>query len=132
MRYQQIFGFVAVAAAISMATGPATACSNMPCVAPQAAPAPQQDDPCMWAHRKVPTNGFIGCGWGFERLVDPETQYRSRGPEPRYYYVNQGPTFSGPGAFAPYPIYKEGVFVSYGEPRHRHVRTLGPVLRSRY
>jgi len=91
----------------------------------------------MWAHRRVPTNGFIGCGWGFERLVDPDTQYRSREPAPRYYYVNQGPTFTGPGDFAPRPIYREGVFTSSAEPRHpgvrhRRIRPLGPVLHSRY
>ena len=91
----------------------------------------------MWAHRRVPTKGFIGCGWGFERLVDPATQYRSRDPAPRYYYVNQGPIFTGPGAFAPHQFYQEGVFVTSGEPRqprvrHSHLRTLGPVLRSRY
>ena len=27
---------------------------------------------------------------------------------PQYYYVNQGPTYTGPGNFAPYPIYQEG------------------------
>ncbi|CAN5418360.1 hypothetical protein BH11PSE4_BH11PSE4_09360 [soil metagenome] len=35
---------------------------------------------------------------GYQRLPDPAHQY---------YYVNQGPTFSGPGNFAPYPTYQE-------------------------
>lgn len=44
-----------------------------------------------------------GAGYGYagtasyERLPDPS----------RYYYVNRGPTFSGPGNFAPYPTYQE-------------------------
>ena len=43
-------------------------------------------------------------GWVHERLPDPEQQY---------YYVNQGPTYTGPGNFAPYPIYQEELR-SYG------------------
>jgi hypothetical protein len=39
-----------------------------------------------------------GTGWGYPRLAEPATQY---------YYVNQGPTYTGPGAFAPYPVYHE-------------------------
>ena len=31
----------------------------------------------------------------------------------QYYYVNQGPTYTGPGNFAPYPTYQEGGY------RHR-------------
>ena len=36
-------------------------------------------------------------GAGYERLPSPT----------QYYYVNQGPTFSGPGNFAPVPTYQE-------------------------
>src|SRR5271169_6227301 len=32
--------------------------------------------------------GGAGAGWGYEHLAEPTTQY---------YYVNQGPTYSGPG-----------------------------------
>jgi hypothetical protein len=42
--------------------------------------------------------GYGYAGWGYERLAAPTTQY---------YYVNQGPTYTGPGAFAPYPAYEE-------------------------
>ncbi len=52
--------------------------------------------------------GCGGCGavgWGYERLAEPTTQY---------YYVNQGPTYSGPGSFAPYPAYEESAVPSYG------------------
>jgi hypothetical protein len=41
-----------------------------------------------------------GCGgWATQRLADPVQQY---------YYVNQGPTYSGPGNWAPVPTYSEG------------------------
>ena len=44
----------------------------------------------------VAAYGYSGCnpcgGWVRERLPDPEQQY---------YYVNQGPTYTGPGNFAP-------------------------------
>lgn len=42
-----------------------------------------------------------GYGAGYERLPDPTPVTR------QYYYANQGPTFSGPGMFAPVPTYQE-------------------------
>src|SRR5271165_3569434 len=42
--------------------------------------------------------GYGYAGWGYEQLAAPTTQY---------YYVNQGPTYTGPGAFAPSPAYEE-------------------------
>ena len=61
--------------------------------------------------------GCGGCGWAYELLAEPTHQY---------YYVNQGPTFSGPGAFAPYPVYEESAVAVYNwrhyyhRPRHYH------------
>jgi hypothetical protein len=37
--------------------------------------------------------------YGYERLPDPTG--------PQYYYANQGPTYSGPGNYAPAPTYQE-------------------------
>ena len=49
-----------------------------------------------------------GCGgWGYERLADPVEQYHAAPMRHQYYYVNQGPTFTGPGALAPNPTYEE-------------------------
>jgi hypothetical protein len=51
----------------------------------------------------------------YERLADP-TPVTSQ-----YYYANQGPTFSGPGQFAPYPTYQEtaiSVPRGYGRPNY--------------
>jgi hypothetical protein len=78
------------------------------------------------------------CGAGYERLPDPEAQYHSvhKAP-PQYYYVNQGPTYSGPGNFAPYPVYEEGGVTALWPYHRRHVylghrRSYRPVLHSRY
>ncbi|KRR19815.1 hypothetical protein CQ13_33055 [Bradyrhizobium retamae] len=84
-----------IAAVAVMAAAPAMACGYAPCAAPvYVAPAV--------------TYGYAGCGpcgWVRERLPDPEQQY---------YYVNQGPTYTGPGNFAPYPVYREGAISGYG------------------
>jgi hypothetical protein len=86
-----------------MVAAPAMACGYTPCAAPQlyVAPAPAYDSGCN------PCGG-----WAHERLADPEQQY---------YYVNQGPTFTGPGNWAPRPAYEEGSVYS-----HRPYRTYRP------
>ena len=53
--------------------------------------------------------GPCAAGWGYGRLAEPTTQY---------YYVNQGPTYSGPGSFAPYPAYEQSALPSYGYRHH--------------
>src|SRR3979411_3225675 len=94
-----------VAAVAVMAASPAMACgysSRSPC-------APRNVSPCAQPYvAPVASYGYggcnTGCGWATERLPDPVQQY---------YYVNQGPTYTGPGNFAPYPTYQEGGY------RHR-------------
>ena len=66
--------------------------------------------PCVQPRYVAPVATFsygygygYGCGstcggWVTARLADPATQY---------YYVNQGPTYTGPGAWAPQPTYYE-------------------------
>src|SRR6478672_5235411 len=97
-----------IAAVAVMASAPAMACGYNGCWQPQAYVAP------------VAAYGYAGCnpcgGWVRERLPDPEQQY---------YYVNQGPTYTGPGNFAPYRVYREGSISGYGYHRahryyHRH------------
>jgi hypothetical protein len=84
-----------VAAVAVMAAAPAMACGYTPCGQVYAAP--------------VAAYGYAGCnpcgGWVRERLPDPEQQY---------YYVNQGPTYTGPGNWAPRPVYREGAISGYG------------------
>ncbi|MFB9265589.1 hypothetical protein ACFFWD_20950 [Bradyrhizobium erythrophlei] len=54
-----------------------------------------------------------GCGWGVERLPDPLQYYPAQQYSQQYYYVNQGPTYTGPGNWAPRPYY-EGTQPYYG------------------
>ena len=108
-----ISGLVAAFAVVAASAAPAMACGwygcspcgyGSPCGAQvYVSPAPVYND---WGCS-------IGCGgWGYERLPDPVHQY---------YYVNQGPTYTGPGNFAPYPTYREGAVSGWGAYRHhRH------------
>jgi hypothetical protein len=68
--------------------------------------------------------GYVGpCGAGYyERLPDPEVQYHTTPAAlPQYYYVEQGPTYTGPGNFAPYRVYREeGISGWRGHHYRRH------------
>lgn len=99
---QMIAGLIAgVAFAATMATAaPAQACALT--------------DPCgsygYYAYNYGCGYGYGGCGVR-ERLPDPAG--------PQYYWVNQGPTYTGPGNFAPVPTYQERAVVGsryYGRP----------------
>jgi len=86
-----------VAAVGVMATAPAMACGYTGC-APVAYAAP------VVAYTSYGCNPCGGVGYGYQTLADPIEQY---------YYVNQGPTYSGPGAWAPAPVYREGTVSGY-------------------
>jgi len=91
---QMISGLVAAAAVMFVGSAPAMACGFSPCqpVAP------------VYSGCNTGCGGYgYGAGYGYERLAEPTTQY---------YYVNQGPTYTGPGAFAPYPTYQEDAVVA--------------------
>jgi len=87
-----------VAAVAVMATAPAMACGSYPCWQGYA-PAPVYSS----------SGCYHGCGLAYERLPDPVHQY---------YYVNQGPTYGGPGNFAPYPTYQESAVSGWDAYRH--------------
>jgi hypothetical protein len=115
---QTISGLVAAIAVVAASAVPALACGNglfqgscspcgeaygSPCAPPQVYVSP------------APTYGDAGCnggcgGWAYERLPDPVHQY---------YYVNQGPTYTGPGNFAPYPTYQESAVSGWDAYRRR-------------
>jgi hypothetical protein len=102
---QTISGFFAAFAVLFAGAAPAMACGYSTCAPTYYAPvyaAPVYAAPTYAA----PTYAYsynsgcntCGTGWGYVHLADPQTQY---------YYVNQGPTYTGPGAYAPYPVYQE-------------------------
>jgi hypothetical protein len=106
-----IKGTVAAFAVMTAGAAPAMACGWGPCASTYYAPT--------YTYEIFSTPAYSGCGgcgtavtgWGYERLADPTTQY---------YYVNQGPTYSGPGAFAPQPVYQEDAGPSYYGYGYRH------------
>ena len=91
-----------IAAVAVMATAPAMACGYSACGQPVYV---------------APVAAYAGCnpcgGWVRERLPDPVQQY---------YFVNQGPTYSGPGNSAPLPYYREGSISGYGHGYNRPYR----------
>jgi hypothetical protein len=111
---QMISGLVAAVAV--MAAAPAVACGFNPCWQPQVYVAP------------APAYSYSGCnpcgGWTHERLPDPVEQYGAHQQYgSQYYYVNQGPTYTGPGNWAPRPTYQEDNYERprvYGYHPHHH------------
>ena len=92
-----------VAAVAVMAAAPAMACGYgyaSPCAQTYIAPV------ATYSYGGCNT----GCGWATERLADPVQQY---------YYVNQGPVYSGPGNWAPVPTYQESAVSGWGAYRNR-------------
>jgi hypothetical protein len=92
-----------MAAVAVMASAPAAmACGYSSCGGP------------VVSYGVVGYSGCSGCGgWAVERLPDPQQQY---------YWVNQGPTYTGPGNIAPAPVYREGTISGYGHGYHRPYR----------
>ena len=94
-----------VAAVAVMAAAPAMACGFTSCGTPYG--YGYSYGSYVQPHYVAPVASFdygygYGCGgcggYATARLVEPTTQY---------YYVNQGPTYTGPGAWAPQPRYYE-------------------------
>jgi hypothetical protein len=113
---QTISGLVAAIAVVTASAAPAMACGlfDSGCGAPCS--------PCgqSYAPRAPVYSGCdSGCGpAGYERLPDPEQQYYSAPAVHQYYYTNQGPTYTGPGDFAPYPTYQESAVSGWNTYRH--------------
>jgi hypothetical protein len=100
---QMIKGLLAAMAVTTAGVAPAAACGYGGCCTGYV-------NPCATAYVPAYSYSYSGCGtcgasWGYERLAEPTTQY---------YYVNQGPTYSGPGAFAPYGSYEEEALPAVG------------------
>jgi hypothetical protein len=117
-----ISGLVAAVAVMTAGAVPAMACggglftSCSPCGQEYASPCGQPQvyqAPVYVAPAPTYSSGCnTGCGgWAHERLPDPVHQY---------YYVNQGPTYTGPGNFAPVRTYQENALPNWGAYRHHY------------
>jgi hypothetical protein len=105
----------ALAVMIAGAATPAMACGYGGCCGGLVSPCATTYGP---AYSYVYWSGCGVCGnaWAYDRFAEPTGQY---------YYVNQGPVYSGPGMFAPEPIYREDAVPAYGyhyHHRHHHWR----------
>ncbi|WP_298271309.1 hypothetical protein [uncultured Bradyrhizobium sp.] len=116
---QMIKGLIAAVAV--MLTAPAMACGFNPCGAPVYA-APAVTYGCGGCGGYGYGYGYAGYG-AVERLPDPDAAYPNAAQQ--YYYVNQGPTYSGPGNWAPRPYYREGYGRPYYGYRHYGYRHYG-------
>jgi hypothetical protein len=103
-----ISAFAAVLGLAVAGTVPAMACGGTPCAPCGYATPCAPTYTYQPAYSYQPTYSYSGCGTGcgaaYERLPEPTTQY---------YYVNQGPTYTGPGNFAPHPSYREDALPVY-------------------
>lgn len=110
---QMISGLVAAIAVVSASGAPALACGGGLFASSCSPCAQAYVSPCSGY-------GYGGYGYGhsayygvagYERLPDPSPRYYA---SPQYYYVNQGPTYTGPGMFAPLPTYQEAAVSGWG------------------
>src|ERR1700730_10338646 len=116
-----IKGVVAAFAVMTAGAAPAMACGYSPCASAYYAPTYAYEPAYTYApaYTYNSTPAYSGCGggntantgWGCEQLAEPTTQY---------YYVNQGPTYNGPGSFAPEPVYQEDAAPTYYGYRHHY------------
>ena len=128
-----ISGLFAAIAVLAAGAAPAMACGGGGLFEGACSPCGQAYvSPCAPAY--VPTYSYSSCYsgcWPHERLPDPERQYHHVNYRlPQYYYVNQGPTYTGPGNFAPYPTYQESAVSGWEGYRRRHRERV--VLRRYY
>jgi hypothetical protein len=130
---QTISGLVAAFAVVTASAVPAMACGGG-WFGSSCSPCGEAYIPCAQYVAPVATYSYSGCYsscggcgcWPHERLPDPEQQYGYvSGGSPQYYYVNQGPTFTGPGNWAPLPAYQEATVSgsdAYRRPPRRSYR----------
>src|SRR3954454_24972788 len=118
---QLISGVIAAAALVTVSAAPASACggpglfsSCSPCGASYVSPCGGYGGGYGYGgYSTAWSAGVAGYGYGggcggcgsYEQL--PELS-------PQYYHVNQGPTYTGPGNFAPVPTYRENAQYGWG------------------
>lgn len=95
---QHLMGLAAAMAVAAVSTPAMAGCGG--CAAPVVGYAS-----CAQPVAVNPCGGWgYGGGWGYATLPAPARYYSV---QPQYYYVNQGPTYTGPGMFAPAVSYQQ-------------------------
>lgn len=104
---QMLSGLIAAVAVVGLGAAPAMACGGV--VAAGCSPCGQAwVSPCGQGAWAYPNYGVYSYQ---QRLTDPDALFAP--PAGRYFYVNQGPTFTGPGMWAPQPVYREGAVIGW-------------------
>ena len=110
---QTISGLVAAMAIMTASAAPAAACGGL---FTGYTPCHTYVSPC--AHSCGGHHHYSGYYGGAYAQSGYYAHERLPDPSPQYYYVNQGPTYSGPGNFAPYPTYQESAVSGWGAYRN--------------
>jgi hypothetical protein len=110
---QTISGLVAAMAIVTASAAPAAACGGL---FTGYTPCHTYVSPC--AHSCGGHHHYSGYYGGAYAQSGYYAHERLPDPSPQYYYVNQGPTYSGPGNFAPYPTYQESAVSGWGAYRN--------------
>ncbi len=96
-------GLIAAMAVVGLGAAPAMACGGGLVAAGCSSCGQAWVSPCgqaAWAYRNYDAYTY------HQRLTDPDALFAPSAS--RYFYVNQGPTFTGPGMWAPVQVYREG------------------------
>lgn len=111
-------GLAAFVAVMTVSAAPAMACGYSSC-------ATSCGGGLLQAFAN-PCGGYAyGGGYGYAgygSYAGNAYSYYDRLPSPQYYYVNQGPTYTGPGAYAPIATYQERAvsgWSAYSQPYYR-------------
>jgi hypothetical protein len=96
---------LAAAAAVAVVSAPAMAGCGGGCGPAISFPSFSSCSPCGGY------GGGYSSNWGYATLPAPVQYYAV---QPQYYYVNQGPSYTGPGMFAPVASYAPRVATGYG------------------
>jgi hypothetical protein len=103
---QTILGLAVAIAVVTATAAPASACGGGLFSGVCA--------PCGQAYASPCSQGYFDGGYDHlpdERLAQPPSQY---------FYANQGPTFTGPGLFAPVQTYQESAVSGWGAYNHNY------------
>ncbi len=115
---QMFSGLVAAIALVAASAVPAMACGGG-LFPSSCSTCGEGYVPCAQPEYVAPV--YTGCGpcggWVHERLPEPEQHYY---PLQQYYYVNQGPTYTGPGDWAPRPTYHEDGVAGWYHHHHHY------------
>jgi hypothetical protein len=106
---QAISGLVAAIAVVTAGAAPVMACGGGLFAGSCA--------PCGQGYVSPCSQGYAG-GHDYSAYHGVAAYERLPEPSPQYFYVDQGPTFSGPGMFAPAPTYQESAVSGWGAYDH--------------